>query len=323
MRKISKTLGLSLGAGVLALGAGHAVAKDVTLAYVAASMQYPYNVAVANGFQAAAKELGAKTIVLDPKGSVERQGNAIDDLIAQKVDGIAAILLDAVVSKSWVDKASDNKIAFVASATQVGDPDKVPIRQVYEKLTALVTTDDIAAGERAGELAAKLLPKGKTVKIGIIEGEAGYAVVRQRTQGFKAGLDKAGIKYNIVASQPTDWTPTKGESVCQNILTANPDLDLFFSQADDMAIGCARAIKASNSKVRLVATGGGSKLGNDAIKNGELDGSVCTSPELIGRLSAKALYDAVTNKNTKKAQFVTYDMVAMTKENLASCKASW
>jgi ribose transport system substrate-binding protein len=323
MKKLIQKLGAAAATGLLVVASGGATAKDITLAYVAASMQYPYNVAVANGFQAAAKELGAKAIVLDPKGSVERQGNAIDDLIAQKVDGISAILLDAVVSKTWVDKAADANIAFVAAATQVGDPDKVPIRQVYEKLTALVTTDDIAAGERAGELAAKLLPKGRVAKIGIIEGEAGYAVVRQRTQGFKAGLDKAGAKYTIVASQPTDWTPTKGESVCQNILTATPDLDLFFSQADDMAIGCSRAIKAANAKVKLVATGGGSKLGNAAIRNGELDGSVCTSPELIGRLAAKALYEAVTGKNTRKAQFVTYDMVAMTKENLASCKASW
>jgi ribose transport system substrate-binding protein len=323
MQKIIKKLGVAVSAGAMALVAGAAGAKDITLAYVAASMQYPYNVAVANGFQAAAKELGAKAIVLDPKGSVERQGNAIDDLIAQKVDGITAILLDAVVAKTWVDKAAENNIAFVASATQVGDPDKVPIRQVYEKLTALVTTDDVAAGERAGELAAKLLPKGRVAKIGIIEGEAGYAVVRQRTQGFKAGLDKAGAKYTIVASQPTDWTPTKGEAVCQNMLTANPDLDLFFSQADDMAIGCSRAIRAANSKVKLIATGGGSKLGNEAIKAGELDGSVCTNPELIGRLAAKALYDAATKKNTKKAQFITYDMTAMTKETLGNCKASW
>lgn len=323
MRSIFKVLGAAgFGCSVF-LAAGPVAARDVTIAYVAANMQYPYNVAVAKGFQDVARELGAKAIVLDPKGSVEKQGNAIDDLIAQKVDGISAILLDSVVAKSWVDRSAEAGIPFVAAAVQVGDPDKVPIRQVYEKLTALVTTDDVAAGERAGELAAKYLPKGKVAKIGIIEGEAGYAVVRQRTQGFKAGLDKAGIKYDIVASQPTDWTPQKGESVCQNILTAHPDLDLFFSQADDMAIGCARALHAAGSEVKLIATGGGSKLGNNAIKNGELDGSVCTKPEMIGRLAAKALYEAATKKNTKMAQFVTYDLTPVTKATLASCPNGW
>ena len=320
MRQLIKQLG-ALCAG--ATTACMACAKDVTLAYVAASMKYPYNVAVAKGFQDAAKELGAKTLVLDPQGSVEKQGNAIDDLIAQKVDGISAIVLDSVVARTWVDRAAEHNIPFVAEAVQVGDPDKTPIRQVYPKLAALVTTDDVLAGQRAGELASTMLPKDHVAKIGIIEGAAGYAVVRQRTQGFQQALDKAGVKYRIVASQPTDWTPEKGESVCQNILTANPDLDMFFSQADDMAIGCARAIRAIGAKTKLIATGGGSRLGNDAIKNGEIDGSVCTSPELIGRLAAKALYEAATKPGTEKARFITYDTPAITKANLSVCSSPW
>jgi len=318
--KRSAVLGL---AGALLAFAGTTSAKDITLAFVADNMQYPYDVSVAKGFQDAAKELGAKTLILDPKGSVEKQGNAIDDLITQKVEGIAAILVDSVVAKTWVDRSAENNIPFVASAVQVGDPAKVPVRQVYSKLTALVTTDDTLSGELAGELAATLLPKGREAKIGIIEGAPGFAVVRQRTEGFEAGLAKKGVKYKIVASQPTDWTPEKGEAVCQNLLTAHADIDLIFSQADDMALGCARAIHAAGAKTKLVATGGGSKLGNDAIKNGEMDGSVCTKPETIGRLSAKALYDAATKKDTQKAKFVSYDMPTVTKASLAKCPPEW
>jgi ribose transport system substrate-binding protein len=176
---------------------------------------------------------------------------------------------------------------------------------------------------RAGELAATMLPKGRTAKIGVIEGAAGFSAVRQRNQGFKQALDKAGVKYQIVASQPTDWTPEKGEAVCQNILTAHPDLDLFFSQADDMAIGCSRALRAVNSKAKLIATGGGSRLGNNAIKNGEIDGSVCTNPEMIGRLAAKALHEAITNPKTPKARFITYDIPTITKATMSNCSASW
>jgi len=82
-------------------------------------------------------------------------------------------------------------------------------------------------------------------------------------------------------------------------------------------------LRAASSKAKLIATGGGSRLGNDAIKNGELDGSVCTNPELIGRLTAKALYDAATKANTKKAQFITYELKPITKDTLAGCTASW
>ena len=321
MQKIIKRLGVAVGAGAMALVVGAAEAKDITLAYVANSMQYPYDAALARGFQEECKKLGCKALVIDPRASAERQGNAIEDLISQKVDGIAIIATDAVVAVNWVARAAENKIPFVAAAAVIGDPDK--IREVNPKLTALVVTDDVVAGQRAGELAAKLLPTGRVAKIGIVEGAPGFAVVRQRTEGFTKALKAAGVKYEIVASQPTDWTPAKGESVCQNIMTAHPDLDMFFSHADDMALGCARAIKAANSKVKLVSTGGGSKLGNDAIKNGEFDGSVCTKPGTIGRLAAKALFDAATGANTKKAQFITYDTPAITKANLAECPPEW
>ncbi len=321
MHKITRTIGLTVSAAALAMSTGAAIAKDVTIAYVANSMQFPYDAALGKGFQEECKKLGCKAIVIDPRASVERQGNAVDDLIAQKVDGIAMIATDAVVAVGWVDKLFGAKIPFVAAAAVIGDPDK--IRQVNPKLTALVVTDDVVAGQRAGELAAKLLPKGKVAKIGIVEGAPGFAVVRQRTEGFRKALDSAGVKYEIVASQPTDWTPAKGESVCQNIMTANPTLDMFFSHADDMALGCARAIKAANSKVKLVSTGGGSKLGNDAIASGEFDGSVCTKPGTLGRLAARALYEAATGKNTKMGQFVTYETPAITKANLSDCPPEW
>jgi ribose transport system substrate-binding protein len=308
--------------GILATMSGTADAKDITLGYVPASLQYPYNVATAKGFEEQAKELGAKVVILDPRGSVEKQGNAIDDLISQHVDGVAALPLDGVVAQTWVDKALRSKIPFVSVATQIGDPNKVAWEKVYGNLAALVGMDNVGAGKLSGTLAAGMLPRDKTVKIGIIEGAPGYPQVWQRTKGFRAGLDAANVKYEIVASQPTDWTPEKGEAVCQNILTSHPNIDMIFSQADDMAIGCARAISASGSKTKLVATGGGSKLGLAAIKSGEIDGSVCDRPEYQGRLAAKALFEAVT-KNAPKARLVTYDTPVVTKDTLAKCPPEW
>ena len=64
---------------------------------------------------------------------------------------------------------------------------------------------------------------------------------------------------------------------------------MIFSHADDMAIGCGKAIDAANSKALLIATGGGSDLGDNAITADEIDASVCTQPKLIGELSFDAL----------------------------------
>jgi ribose transport system substrate-binding protein len=321
MRKIVKAVCAAGFAGALALTAASAGAKELTLAYVADSLQFPYDVAVGNGFQEACKQLGCKALVLDGRASTQQQGNSIGDLVAEQVNGIAVIPTDAVVAQTWVDRLSDENIPVVAVGDQVGDPKKFTDKHVYPNLTALITGDEDVMNQNAGELAAKLLPKDRPAKIAIIEGMPGFAVVAQRTEGFLKGLDKAGAKYKIVASQPTNWTAEQGESVCQNILTAHPDLDLFYSHSDDMVPGCIRAIRSSGSKAKLVATSGGSRLGDEAIMSGEMAGSVCQRPELLGRLAAKALYDAATGKNTKKAQFITVDTPAITKANLSVCKA--
>lgn len=210
-----------------------------------------------------------------------------------------------------------------AIAVQVGDPNKRALKDVYPKLNALITPDDLVAGEQAGKLALTLLPTDRKVKIAIIEGAPGYSAVIQRTAGFKNALDAAGVQYEIVGSQPTDWTPEKGEAVCQNFLTATPDIDLFFSQADDMAIGCARALESASSEAKLIATSGGSKLGNAAIEAGDLDGSVCVKPKQLGRLMFEALYEAATNANAAKAKLVSVDLPIITKANLAECPAEW
>lgn len=305
-----------------AIGVQPVSAKDITLVYVANNSRFPYDAAVGRGFQAACAELGCKAIVLNPRSNVERQAHAIQDMVGLKVDGIAATVSNSTLAVQWVDNVTGHQIPFVAAASQIGDPAKGG-RNVYDRLTAFVATDDVGAGERAGELALKVLPRDRRGTIGVVEGAAGFSAVQQRNDGFRKALDESGVAYQIVVSRGTDWTPAKGEAVCGEMLKAHPRLDLIFSHADDMALGCARAIRTAGAKTRLIATGGGSRLGNEAIRAGELDGSVCTRPGTIGRLAAKALFDAVTGKSAAKAQFITYDMPVITRETLADCPPEW
>jgi ribose transport system substrate-binding protein len=302
---------------------GTCYAKDLTFGYVPASLEYPYNVMTAEGFKEAAAAAGVKTVVLDPRGSVEKQGNALDDLIAQKVDAIGFLPLDSVVAESFVDKLNNAKIPVVAIALQVGDSATRKLTDPYPGLSALVATNNYNIGYASGQMATSLLPKGRKAKIAIVMGDPAYTIVKLNTEGFRAALDKAGANYSIVAEQPTNWTPDEGEAVCQNFLTAHPDLDLIFSHADDMAIGCARAIDASNSKPKLIATGGGSRLGHDAILAGEMYGSVCTRPKLLGTLMFQAMYDAVTKPDTPKGRFISYETPVITKETINACPEKW
>ncbi|GLR59251.1 sugar ABC transporter substrate-binding protein [Rhizobium indigoferae] len=316
-------IGAAASMGLLVAMETSSSASQLTLGYVVASLKIPFNAATKKGFEEAAAEAGVKTIVLDPEGNAGKQAAAINDLISQGVNGIGFLPMDSRLAETFADKSAARNIPSVSVAVQVGDSKTREMRDVFPSLSALVTTDDVAIGERAGELATTLLPKTHSAKIAVVEGAHGYSAVTQRTEGFRTALDKAGIQYQIVASQETDWTPAQGMAVCNDMLSTTPDLDLIFSQADPMAIGCAKALHMSGSSAKLVSTGGGSLEGNNAIANGDLDGSVCTRPELLGRLTFKVLYEAATNPKSQKAQFVTYDSAVITKETLRNCPPEW
>ena len=282
--------------------------KDIVLGHSTAGLAATYNAAVARGFEQKTKELGATAVILDSKWSLETQGNGLDDLIVKKVDGIMINPLDSVLALAWVDKTAAAGIPIIASSNRVGDPTKVALENVPKNLTALIIPNDIDAGINIGQAAANMLPKDKKAKIAIAEGAAGVLVVQERTKGFEQGLKKAGADYTIVASQPTNWTSEEGQSVCQNMLTANPDIDLIYAHYDDIAVGCSKAIQAAGSKAKLVSAAGGGQLGDQAIREGHLDASICTKPLEIGQISAQMLYDAATGKNTKKAQLVLMEL---------------
>ena len=306
----------------LMLTLGSASAQPMSFGLSSVGLSYPFAAAIAKGFRDAAQRVGVRASVLDAQGRVQKQANDIDDLIGERVDGIAVMPLDSVVAQSWVDRAANAGIAVVAVGSQVGDPRTRALHDVYPRLVALITQDEVAAGREAGELAARLLPRDRTAHIAIIEGAPGFAEVLQRASGFRAGLESHHIDYRVVASQPGDWTAEKADITCQNILAAHPEVDLFFNEADDMVIGCAHAARAVGSHARLIGIGG-SKLAIVSIKAGRIDGTVCYKPEELGALAFNTLYDDVTGVKALHAGYITYRTPGVTRADIAQCVGQW
>jgi ABC-type sugar transport system substrate-binding protein len=304
-------------------GAGAAKAKspkELTIGVSNLGLSFPFPASIGKGIEAEARKMGVKLVQLDAKGKADKQANDMQDLIARKPDAILLLPVDSGVAQGLVNQAAQAGIPTVAVASQVGDPKTRKLRDVYPKLTALVTQDEIAAGAKAGEIVAKQLPSGG--KVAVVEGQAGFAEVQLRQTGFWQTLQDTGKTYTKVASQPGDWVPDKAESACQNMLASHPDIEMFYAESDDMAVGCADALKAANSKAGVVGIGG-SKLGINAVKDGTVAGTVCYKPEDLGALSLQTVVAHVTGKEQGMAQFVSYDTPAITKDDVADCDPQW
>lgn len=314
---------MALAAAALGtLLAATAGATTLRFGLSSAGLSYPFAAAIAQGFQQAAARAGVGAIVLDGQNRVQKQANDLQDLIAERVNGIVLMPLDSVIAQSWVDRATHAGIPVVAVGSEVGNPRTRPLHDVYPKLVALVTQDETAAGREAGRLAAKLLLPGRIARIAIIEGAPGFPEVLQREQGFEQGLQAAHVRYRIVATQPGNWRTEDADIACQNILEAHPDVDLFFNEADDMAVGCARAVRSAGSHAKLIGIGG-SRLAMISLEADRIDGTVCYKPIELGTLAFDVLYADVTGRKPRQAAFVTYPTPGITRANVRDCPGEW
>jgi ribose transport system substrate-binding protein len=289
--------------------------KNVVIGLSNQTMAVTFPVGLAKGAQREADKVGAKLVVLDSKGDVQKQGSDMQDLGAQKVSGILLVPNSPGPAKAMVDRAAAAGIPVASVHGNVGNGTAT---KPYDKLSFTINESADELGHLEAGLAKSALPQGG--KIAIITGAAGFQENTSWTASFKADL--AGSKYNIVATQPGDWTAQKGQAACQGILSAHPDVKLFYALSDDMANGCAKAVAAAKSNAKILGNGG-SKGGIAGIKDGSIYGTVCYKPEDEGAKAFQTLYAQVTGKAPAPHQVLTYNTPAITSKNVDQCVPQW
>ncbi|WP_028473139.1 sugar ABC transporter substrate-binding protein [Nocardioides alkalitolerans] len=294
--------------------------SDLTIGVSNLGLSFPFPSAIGEGIKARADELGVTIVELDGQGETEKQSNDVQDLIGQDPDGVLLLPVDSGVAVGLVDQLTEAGIPTVAVASQVGDPSERDLEDVYDELVALVTQDELAAGRTAGELALEALPEGG--KLAVVEGAAGFAEVELRFDEFLDPAEEAGVEFEVVARQPGDWTAEGAQSACQNMISANPDLDIVYAQSDDMAVGCAQAVQAAGADAVVVGIGG-SQLGIDGVRSGDILGTVCFKPRDLGELAMQTIYDHLTGAEEREAEFVSYETPAITADNVDDCDPQW
>lgn len=291
--------------------------QQLTIGLANQQMSVTFPAAIAKGAQDEADKLGVKLIVLDSQGDQAKQANQVQDLIAQQVDGIILVPLSPGPAQAMVDQAVAAGIpvgtahGYVGADRAASDP--------YPQLSFIVDEDEIGAGATAGQMALQAVPNGG--EVAVITGAAGFAENKLRVQDFEKALTDQG-GYSVVANQPGDWTKEGGQSACQNILAAHPKVALFYAISDDMAVGCASAVKSAGSDAKIIGVGG-SQGGIDAIKAGTIYGTVCYKPYTEGQMAVQDMYDVLTGKLTGAPQTTFYDTPGVTLSNVDSCTAQW
>ena len=123
-----------------------------------------------------------------------------------------------------------------------------------------------------------------------------------RRQGFLDGLKEGGLPYEIKGEQSGDYAQDKGQVAAENMLAANPDVDLVLGLNDSMALGAYNVINGKDQykNVYVAASADGQKEGEALIKSGGCEGKYIStglnSPSLAAEQALGIAVEIATGK---------------------------
>jgi ribose transport system substrate-binding protein len=251
---------------------------------------HPYYVPCFAGFQAAGLKYGVKTLEVDPqKFDVTLQAKVIEDLIAQKVDGITISANDdaglvPVIHDAM--KAGIKVITFDAPAPS------------SEALTYIGTDNQTAGATAAKKMAELMNNEGSLI---IIQGGLGATNLNLRTQGFKDAMATAApnIKILDVVDEGGDFAQTVNKT--EAILQTYPKLKAIFGVSAEVAPAAAQVLKQQKKAGKIILAGFDDlKDTLEGIRDGTVSFCLVQKTYNMGWLSVEKLLDAIAKKPIDK-----------------------
>lgn len=282
--------------------------KKVQIAILPPGTTSPFHSQIAKGAQKQGEEMGFRIKVQAPERETDFNGqvNLMREFINQKVDAISVNAINERAIKSVLTAANKAKIpVFIHNSLT-----PIPGADIIE----YIGYNQRNGGRACGEYAAKLL-QGKG-KVFILGGIPGFHQI-ERTKGFLEAL-RNYPRIKVVGEETAYWERERAINVAAKALKKYPDIDLFYANSDEMAIGAAIAAKSMRRSVYTIGIDG-NPVTLDKITEGLVTATLGTYPDKIGAqivLQVDKLLSGV-----KIPAFLETPAVVVDKKNLEDYKA--
>ena len=236
--------------------------KAIKLGMANFSQCCPYFIGMNNSVIDEAKAFGNVTIVsTDANGDAAKFQSDIEDLIAQKVDGV-------IVSGAWLEEAP----AALDALKAAGIPNVLVDRQFgkgsSEAYTSYIGPDNYTIGKQDGQYIADRL-SGKGVVVELRGGPADNSIGINRSKGVNVVLANYPEISTVIAPDYGSWSSDGGMALMEDMLAANPKIDAVFCENDSMCLGAQQAIADAGRSEEMFLVGvDGENAALEAILNG-------------------------------------------------------
>lgn len=295
--------------GAATAGAEGGAEGGQVIGLAVANLQADFFNQIKQSVEAEAATRGVTVRVSDAGGDAATQVNQIQDFITRQVDAIIYIPAGATAASVPVKAAERANIPVIAVDRNAPDAPG----------TTFIATDSVVAAKVLGEYVVE--QTGGTANLAILQGQIGTTPQVDRQKGFEEALaDAPGI--TVVAQQPAEWAQDKAFAVAQDMIQANPDIDVFWGQADAMALGAAQAVANANLSDKLIVGFDGDFAGLEAVRDGKIDATMVQQTQEMGRLAVGSALDIIEGQDVpveqlQEAFLLTKDDPAKAEEYIA------
>lgn len=255
--------------------ASHAYAQQKTIAIIVPTLQITVLQTESAAAEAEAKKLGYKTILLTHDFNTTKELQDAQQLIIEKVAGVAWNVADPASSAVAIEKVRKAGIPVV-------NMDRVPTETKVSN--ASFESDNFQCGALAGQAFIGLV--GNSGTYAELPGPQSDQMGRTRSAGYHSVLDKSGLK--MVARQPAPYDETRGFQLAGSILQAHPDIKGFVTGNDSIGLGAAAAIKSQGKKGMVVVGIDGGTDAQAAIASGT-SAFKATAAQPVSAMGVKAV----------------------------------
>jgi ABC-type sugar transport system substrate-binding protein len=278
-----------------------------SFAAVIKGLDNPFFQQMEQGIDAQAQESGVDVEVQAAANITDTSGQA-DRLNAMAQQGYDCYVVNPISGTNLVQGLAQ-VAAEGAPVVNIDSPIEADAASKADlEVSTYIGTDNVEAGKMAGQTMSEAL--GGSGKVALIGGISGDVTSNARLDGFKQGAGDLDVIQTVAA----DWDRQIAQTRATDILSANPDLDGFFSANDDMALGIARAVANAGRAGDIAIIGvDGIEDALKAVQRGDMTATVAQYPYAIGEMGVQACEKATAGETLPKD--VTAPVAVVTKEN--------
>jgi ribose transport system substrate-binding protein len=271
--------------------AAPAAADKLYIPVISKGFQHQFWIAVKNGAEKAATDLGVEITFEGPESESEvaKQYEMVEAALAKNPDALCLAALDSKALIPLLEQAKAAGIPVIGFDSGV-DSD-IPL--------ATASTDNIAAAGMAADKMAELI--GGEGEVAVIVHDQTSRTGIDRRDGFLKTMEEKYPNITVVDVQYGAGDHLKSTDLANAIIQAHPNLKGFFGANEGSIIGVLNAVKASGKEGEIVVIGYDSGVQQmEAIRAGTEAGAITQDPIGIGYKCVEAAVKAVRGEAVEK-----------------------